>query len=82
MNEPKRLGRPPKPAGERAVRTTISLTPAEFVRLDAVPGKSRSDRIRYLLGYWMEGQELADEEIQTPKGRLIGAVKIASEWFR
>jgi hypothetical protein len=52
MTEPKRRGRPPKPASERAVRTTISLTPEEFTRLDEVPGKSRSDRIRNLLANW------------------------------
>jgi len=78
----KRRGRPPKPASERAVRTTISLTPAEFTRLDAVPGKSRSDRIRYLMGYWQEGQELADAEIQMPKGRLLGTLSVPQEWFR
>jgi hypothetical protein len=48
MNE-KRLGRPPMPPGERTVRTTIALSPEDFKRLDAVPGKSRSDRVRNLL---------------------------------
>jgi len=62
MTEPNRRGRPPKPASERAVRTTIALSRKDFARLDAVPGKSRSDRIRFLLGYWQEGIELAGKQ--------------------
>ena len=56
MNEPKRpLGRPPKSAEDRVIRLVICLTPAESARLDAVPGKSRSDRIRTLMTNWETG---------------------------
>jgi hypothetical protein len=47
-----RLGRPPKPAADKARRTNIALTPADYARLDAVPGKSRSDRIRHLIEFF------------------------------
>jgi hypothetical protein len=43
-------GRPPKPASEpRFERRSLSLLPAEWDRLDAVPGANRSDKLRYLL---------------------------------
>jgi len=58
MNESKRLGRPPKHPGEKTIRTTIALTAADFARLDAVPGKSRSDRIRHLIEFYEQHDEL------------------------
>jgi hypothetical protein len=54
----KRLGRPPKHPGERTIRTTIALRPGDMERLDAVPCRTRSDRIRFLLD---ENRRLADE---------------------
>ena len=47
-----RIGRPPKHPGEHTIRTTVALTAADFARLDAVPGKSRSDRIRHLIEFY------------------------------
>ena len=47
--EPKRAGRPPVADSERMVKHMIALRPDEWERFDAVPGRSRRDKILYML---------------------------------
>lgn len=45
-------GRPPTP-GPKAQRKAITLYPEEWAQLDAIEGSNRSEKIRYLLNFFL-----------------------------
>jgi hypothetical protein len=51
-----KVGRPPKPAGEKFVVAGLRLPPAELARIDAMvqPGETRNDVLRRLIAAGMK----------------------------
>jgi hypothetical protein len=58
-SKPAKVGRPPKPPGEKFVMAGLRLPPAELAKIDAMvqPGQTRNDVLRELVAAGMAAKK-------------------------